>query len=402
LVKQPQLLQTQHLFIGLRSVLCTAFLIASSFCHAQITITLITIPNNTPENAKIFIAGNFNDWVPDAEEFRFKKNSKGNYFIDLPTANKFYEYKITLGTWNSCEMSPKGGDIPNRKIFAGKDTALQLSIENWKSIETLLLSNQQNPAFVFSENFPMPQLNNTRRIWIYLPTDYATNLNKRYPVLYMHDGQNLFENAAAYNGEWEVDETLKELQNKGDSGVIVVGIDNGGAARIDEYSPWKNLEYGGGKGKEYLDFVSYSLKPVIDLLYRTKADRANTAMMGSSMAGLITLYAAYNYSKTFSKFGVFSPSLWFSDSIYRIPKTLLNPQQTKIYLMSGILESAQQAQETYTMRDSLYKHGFTNVNLRCEIKNDGTHSEWFWKREFANCYSWLFKKTPITFPMREK
>ncbi|HQW54416.1 MAG TPA: T9SS type A sorting domain-containing protein, partial [Acinetobacter sp.] len=103
-----------------------------------------------------------------------------------------------------------------------------------------------------------------------------------------------------------------------------------------------------------------------------------------------SLYALFRYDSTFSKFGIFSPALWIADSIYLLPKLYSHQRQTRIYLMSGLLESASQVQEIYNFRDSLFKHGFSRNAVRCVIKDDGIHSEWFWKREFAACYQWLF------------
>lgn len=366
------------------------FLLIHQFVAAQVTIKLASLPKNTPENAGIFIAGNFNNWNPNDSSLMLSKNSKGIYFIDLPTSFKPYQFKFTLGSWASSEMSAGGGDIENRNLFAKRDTTLEISIQNWKSIDILQTKKNAGNIVVLSEVFPMKVFNKTRRIWVYLPQDYTTRLNKTYPVMYMQDGQNLFYSKTAANGEWEIDETLEALENKGDSGIIVVGIDHAGAQRIDEYSPWKNAEYGGGKGDAYLDFIVKELKPVIDMLYRTKPDRAHTALMGSSLGALITLYGGMKYETTFSKIGVFSPALWFSDSIYIVPKNKLHQMPQRIYLMSGILESSTQAQETYNMRDTLYKYGYAENEVRCEIKNDGTHSEWFWKREFEAAYKWLF------------
>lgn len=376
----------------MRKYILLLFLLFSLVSFAQVTLKIVKVPDNTPENAEIFIAGNFNNWSPNDTAFRLTQNYKGQYFIDLPTKPENYEFKFTLGSWNSTEMSVGGGDISNRKLFGGKDTVVSFTIENWKSLGTDARHIAAPQAFVLSDNFPMNKLNKTRRVWVYLPQDYSASANKRYPVLYMQDGQNLFSASTAANGEWEVDETLSELEKKENAGVIIVAIDNGGAERIDEYSPWNNPEYGGGKGKEYLDFIAYSLKPCIDMLYRTKPDRLHTGIMGSSLGALVSLYAAFKYEQVFSKFGIFSPSLWLSDSIYMLPKTTCHKYPSKIYLMSGILESATQAQETYNMRDTLLKHGFAKEEVRCEIKNDGTHSEWFWKREFAECYNWLFEE----------
>jgi metallo-beta-lactamase class B len=132
--------------------------------------------------------------------------------------------------------------------------------------------------------FAMPQLERTRRIWLYLPPGYAAS-TRRYPVLYMHDGQNLFDAATSFAGEWGVDETLDSLHALGDPGVIVVGIDNGRMKRMDEYTPWHNTRYGGGEGDAYVDFLTQTLKPYVDAHYRTLAERVHTGVAGSSMGG---------------------------------------------------------------------------------------------------------------------
>src|SRR5205085_11725242 len=102
---------------------------------------------------------------------------------------------------------------------------------------------------VLNTSFFMPQLNRSRKIWLYLPPDYYTT-SKTYPVLYMEDGQNLFDNATSFSGEWQIDETLNTLHSQGNYGAIVVGIDNGGGERLNEYSPWVNATYGGGQGDQ--------------------------------------------------------------------------------------------------------------------------------------------------------
>ena len=159
----------------------------------------------------------------------------------------------------------------------------------------------------------MLQLNGQGWIWLYLPPDYATS-TKRYPVIYMQDGQNLFDNKTSFSGEWEVDETLNKLHSEGDYGAIVVGIDNGGNKRLDEYSPWKNSSYGGGEGDAYIDFIVQSLKPYIDTNYRTLSAPEYTCIFGSSLGALIATYAAIKYPGIFGKAGAFSPAYWFNIS----------------------------------------------------------------------------------------
>ena len=155
----------------------------------------------------------------------------------------------------------------------------------------------------------------TRDVIVYLPPSYDKNTNLKYPVLYMHDGQNIFDKATgAFGKEWYVDEKLECLiQKKVIKEVIIVGPYNGLQDRILEYT-WNPMPgEGGGEGKSYGDFLTQELKPFIDKTYRTKADRENTAVLGSSLGGLISLYIARNYSDVFSKIGMMSPSLWWNN-----------------------------------------------------------------------------------------
>src|SRR5690606_36165183 len=145
-----------------------------------------------------------------------------------------------------------------------------------------------------------------------LPPDYETSA-KYYPVLYMHDGQNLFDVRTSFSGEWKVDEHLDSLFLLGDPGCIVVGIDNGGTNRINEYSPWVNPQYGGGQGDQYIEFLIETLKPYIDQNYRTLPDAEHTGIMGSSMGGLISYYGGLTNQNVFGRIGAFSSSFWFSN-----------------------------------------------------------------------------------------
>lgn len=167
---------------------------------------------------------------------------------------------------------------------------------------------------ILSKTFALPQLNTTRKIWLYLPPDYATS-TKNYPVLYMQDAQNLFDNNTSFSGEWQVDETLNSLFAAGDYGAIVVGIDNGGSERLNEYSPWVNTDYGGGKGEDYMDFMANTLKPYIDANYRTRPEPSMNALIGSSMGAIISTFGACEYPEAFQKVGSFSPAYWFALSL---------------------------------------------------------------------------------------
>jgi predicted alpha/beta superfamily hydrolase len=206
----------------------------------------------------------------------------------------------------------------------------------------------------------------------------------------MHDGQNVFDAFTSFSGEWEVDETLNELEDQGIKVPIVVAIDNGGVLRIDEYSAWVNSTYGGGEGEAYIDFIVETLKPYIDENYRTLPDRNNTGLMGSSLGGLISHYGALEHQDIFSKAGIFSPSYWFSDTVWTFVQETGNQEGMRLYQMTGSLEGGQQVPFTLDMHDSLLSVGFNENEIKTLIIQGGQHNEQLWRTQFEDAYLWLF------------
>nr|WP_086940594.1 alpha/beta hydrolase-fold protein [Thaumasiovibrio occultus] len=211
---------------------------------------------------------------------------------------------------------------------------------------------------VVIENFFIPQLNSHRTVRIYLPQGYQCETSLRYPVLYMHDGQNMIDPALSYGGQtWRAPEILDQLQRDGQSnGILLVCVDNNTdyeGARMDEYSPWpceKMVHLGtrehannhkGGKGAQYINFIVETLKPYIDAHYRTLADRDHTVIAGSSMGGHISLYALLQHSETFHFAGVFSPAFWFSENaMAAFIEQAQCPYPVGIYMDMGTRESS--------------------------------------------------------------
>lgn len=154
-----------------------------------------------------------------------------------------------------------------------------------------------------------PQLGNRRDLLVYLPPSYGCD-ERRYPVLYMHDGQNLFDEALSFAGEWQVDETMERLSAEGRE-AIVVGVPNMGHDRMLEYGPFAEGSSQPGRADSYLAFLAETVKPLIDTTLRTLPDQANTGVAGSSMGGLISLYAFFRRPEVFGFAGVLSPALWF-------------------------------------------------------------------------------------------
>jgi predicted alpha/beta superfamily hydrolase len=154
------------------------------------------------------------------------------------------------------------------------------------------------------------ELANTRDILVYLPPSYPT-ANRTYPTLYMHDGQNLFDDATSFAGEWRVDEVLEDLAFEGIE-AIVVGVPNTGANRLHEYSPFRDARFGGGRAADYVKFIVETVKPLVDSAFRTTGEREGTATIGSSMGGLISLYAFFERPDVFGAVGAVSPSVGFA------------------------------------------------------------------------------------------
>ena len=154
------------------------------------------------------------------------------------------------------------------------------------------------------------ELSNTRDILVYLPPSYPT-ANRTYATLYMHDGQNLFDEATSFAGEWRVDEALEELAHDGIE-AIVVGVPNTGANRLQEYSPFLDERFGGGRAADYVKFIVETVKPLVDSAFRTTGEREGTATIGSSMGGLISLYAFFERPDVFGAVGAVSPSVGFA------------------------------------------------------------------------------------------
>ena len=365
---------------------------------AQGLAVTLSVPAATPETASVHIAGSFNGWNPGMPAYELTRQANGTYTIELPsTVRGPIEFKFTLGSWERVETTSGGADVPNRQFTVPEDGGTWSgSVAGWKDGGTEEREHTTTESVsILDDAFDMPQLGRTRRVWLYLPPDYETNTARHYPVLYMHDAQNVFDEATSFVGEWGVDETLDSLHAAGELSLIVVAVDHGGTRRFDEYSPWNNPQYGGGEGDEYVDFLVETLKPYVDAHYRTLPDRANTAVAGSSMGGLISFYAALEHPDVFSRAGVFSPAFWVveQDVMEWARAKSPTPGEQRFYFVSGALEGQGDAyvRNQEQMVDTMVAAGFVDGDdYVAYVRADGTHSEWFWRREFPAAVKWLF------------
>ena len=255
---------------------------------------------------------------------------------------------------------------------------LLFSLNNLFSQESTASKN------VTSFTIEAPQLNCTKKIWMYLPNKYSTS-KKKYPVIYMHDAQNLFDAETAYGGEWNIDEKLDSLNAQ----VIVVGIEHGNEKRIDELTPFKNEKRGGGNGDNYLEFIVKTLKPKIDSSYRTKPNTVNTVIMGSSLGGLISYYALLKYPEIFGKAGVFSPAFWINPEVFELTKNT-KTLDSKMYFLCGDNESTDMVPDVNKMEILVSDIRCSCRHLtRKKIVKGGQHNEKLWRNNFVTVFKWL-------------
>jgi predicted alpha/beta superfamily hydrolase len=200
-----------------------------------------------------------------------------------------------------------------------------------------------------------PQLRNRRDVDIYLPSSYASGV--RYPVVYLQDGQNLSDPATAFAGTWELEATIERLAWSGLE-AIFVGIHNVGRNRLGEYSPFPDARHGGGEADNYLAFVVHTLKPRVDRMFSTRRDRDSTTILGSSMGGLVSLYAYFRYPSVFGRAGVMSPSIWFGQgAIVQFIEEARVPRG-KVYLDVGTGEGAGTLRDVRRLGRLLVRKGF--------------------------------------------
>ena len=232
------------------------------------------------------------------------------------------------------------------------------------------------------------ELGNRRDILVYLPSSYDKN-DRPYPVIYMHDGQNLFDPATSFAGEWGVDSAMAKAPRKGRR-AIVVGIPNAGAGRIGEYSPFVDARIGGGQGDAYLDWLEETVKPLIDSRYRTLASAEGTGIAGSSLGGLISLYAFFRNPSRYGFVGALSPALWFADrDIFRFVESA-GYVRGRVYLDVGTREGGGTLANAHQMRDQLLAAGYQRgKDLMWVEDKGGMHNEAAWGRRWRTALPFL-------------
>lgn len=352
----------------------------------------IILTTDEDDSRPVYISGNFNDWLTQDKNYVMEKVGSGLYHFKFAHDFKLPEtvlYKFTKGDWSAVEIDANGERTENRST--NQHTGIQKEHvfrwrRNWLPFKPNFLPQIQ----LISDEFEIPQLNTTRKVWALLPHDYDYS-KESYPVMYLQDAQNLFNENSGY-GNWQIDKKLAVMSEYNVGKIIVIAVEHAEEDRLKEYNVGKTI-LGKGQGKKYIKFLVETLKPYVDSNYRTKKEREFTGIGGSSMGGLISIFSGLRHPDIFGKLMVFSPSLWV------VPKmelnTYENSEATKIYLYAGGEESETMIEHVETFKNKMLESEFVadKMKINLSINKLGKHNEIYWSDEFPKAIEWLFFNT---------
>jgi len=365
----------------------------------------VTVPSETPANAEVWLSGNhaaLGQW--NGAGVKLTRTPEGRFTtttLSLP-AGTALEYKVTRGAWASVEKDASGQELPNRTLRVGTTSErVSLTVARWADLggapppaPSSVSGDVRYLRGVASRHLPRK-----RDVIVWLPPGYDANPQRRYPVLYMHDGQNLMDSATSFSGEWRVDETAGQLVRSGEvEPLLIVGVYNT-EDRIAEYTPVRDMgEYaqlGGGRADAYGRFLVEELKPLIDKTFRTRTDAASTGLAGSSLGGLVTMHLGLSYSNTFRRLGVMSPSVfWANRDIVTRVKAVKKKPASRIWVDIGTEESRgsqETVEDTQLLRDALVTRGWVLGRDLQYVEIPGAHhTESAWAERFDDLLRYLY------------
>lgn len=338
----------------------------------------------------VYISGNFNNWRTQDKEFMMEKIGNNSYQYTFSSDFNYPKellYKFTKGDWSEVEIDAHGNRTENRSTK--KHGGIQNEFvarwrKNWLPFKQSFLPQ----VLLISDKFEIPQLNKTRKIWALLPHDYDQS-SESYPVMYLQDAQNLFNENAKY-GNWEIDKKLAVMSEYKIGKIIIIAIEHAEKDRIKEYNVGKTV-LGKGQGKKYIKFLTETLKPFVDSNFRTKKEREFTGIGGSSMGALVSIFSGLLYPEVYGKLMIFSPSLWVVPTL-KMDSDSTTPNDTKIYLYAGGDESATMIEHVRLFKKNMIASEFVKdkMKINLSINMQGKHSETYWSDEFPKAIEWLF------------
>ncbi|HEY8239936.1 MAG TPA: alpha/beta hydrolase-fold protein [Kiritimatiellia bacterium] len=347
------------------------------------------MPKSVPDGETIYVAGNhptLGDWSTTAVPLQKQKDGSWTKTVMVP-AGMVLEYKITRGTWES-EAVGEDQQIPgNATHKATKADTITIKVASWS--DDFTRGQQQITGKVEYHRAMQGEGILPRDVVVWLPPGYATSVDRRYPVLYMHDGQNCFDPVTSFAGaDWQVDEEATRLIKDGTlRELIVVAIYN---------TPDREVEYSRSpQGDAYMKWMAESLKPFIDRSYRASTTYDQTAVMGSSLGGLISFLLAWNYPDVFGQAACLSPAFNYkSDLTKEIAAYQGARKEIRVYIDNGgqgVDAKLQPGCEA--MVAALKKQGFIQgKDLDVFYDPKAEHAERAWARRVYRPLLFMFRK----------
>ncbi|MFL5349796.1 MAG: alpha/beta hydrolase-fold protein [Hyalangium sp.] len=368
---------------------------------------VVTVPANTPANSEIWISGNqeeLGNW--NGAGVKLAKGLTSSLYstcVDFAAGTNL-EFKVTRGSWGMVEKDPHGQEVANHSLAVNEPARADVTVGSWSDLtpaEPLPDTLTGNIKYHDVDGSSLGLKN--RKLIVWLPPQYDTDATARFPVLYMHDGQNLMNaRTAAFGVEWGVDETAERLVEGGKmEPIIIVGVYNTDD-RIPEYTQVPDTQYGGGNADAYGRLLVEVVKPLIDSTYRTKKEAQYTGVAGSSLGGLVSMYFGLTHSDTFARLGVVSPSVWWADrDIVTRVNNLTGKPPLRIWLDIGTnedataAESQQTVDDTRALRDALTAKGWVLDNDLKYFEDPGAkHNETAWAGRTEQILEYLYPPAP--------
>ncbi len=390
-------------------VILVALLVIGSNALAGVSVTiLVDPPDDTPAGATLYVAGNhvsIGPWIPDRHALQRSDDGTWRTQLDLPDGFAL-EYKITQGSWETVEKRSDGAEVRNRTATAKEGLVLTVAVSAWASKDDA--GGRQLPSSLTGNiqrirRFSSQILGNERDLIIYLPEAYDDEPDRRFPVLYMHDGQNLFDRAtSAFGIEWGADETAQKLiREHRVEPLIIVGIYTE-ANRLEELTDTYSTTYGaGGKARLYARFLVEEVKPFIDKTYRTKPDRQNTGVGGSSLGGLVSLFLIEKYPDVFSRCAAVSPTLLWCDGAlvqrWKQEQAQRPLKRTKFWVDLGSRESVPNSSSggylnsVRSLVEVFKENGLQEgTDYQFVVTEGAEHNEAAWRERFPDILEFLY------------
>ncbi len=354
---------------------------------------MVHVPEGTSAGQPLYLNGSdpeLGAWTPPGLPMGRRADGTWVARADSP-AGAAVSFKVTAGDWGAAERSATGTFIPNRALAVGTTSRTEeLTVAGWLPTGAALTGQLR-----YHPDLSSTHLGTKHSLIVYLPPGYESS-TARYPVLYLHDGQNLMDRTTSFAGEWHADEIAEQLITSGlIEPVILVGISNAGNDRISEYTPVANAPYGGGNADAYGQFLVDEVKPLIDSTYRTRPDAASTGLAGSSLGGLVSTYFGLTHSDVFGRIGAVSPSVWWAnrDIVGRV-SALDAKLPLRVWVDIGTKEGSTPEEEVANaklLRDAFAAKGWLLGDDLAYFEAPGAlHNEGSWAARFDRVLRFLY------------